>query len=187
MTAPIHVAITRRVLPGREDEFVTRLRAFADRSLAEPGVQGVYLLSPPPGSSDYGILRSFASAEAKETFYASSLYRDWQTEVETLVAGPAEIRELHGLEAFFAPSVAAQSPAGPPRWKMALATWLGVNLVTTPLLLWVMPLIVPWAAFPWNNFILNAPVVALLTWVVMPPLTRALSGWLNAPAPTTQT
>jgi hypothetical protein len=102
MPDPIHVAITRRVKPGCEEEFAERLRAFVERSLAAPGALAVYCLSPAPGGTDYGILRSFASAEAKHAFYASALYQEWLEEVAPLVEGAPQIRDLHGLEAFLA-------------------------------------------------------------------------------------
>lgn len=58
-------------------------------------------------------------------------------------------------------------------------SWMGVHLVATPPLLWLMPHLTPRAPFPWNNFLFNAPVVALLTWVVMPLLARLLRGWMH--------
>src|SRR5439155_23880145 len=58
---PIHVAITRRIKPGREQEFQTALKEFFARSLAESGVHGAAMLVPPPGSgsAEDGIIRSF--------------------------------------------------------------------------------------------------------------------------------
>ena len=82
-------------------------------------------------------------------------------------------RELHGLEAFFR----QDSAASPPRWKMAIATYLGVAPVIMTLALTLGPLIRSWN-FVLNNLVFNACVVALLTWVVMPLITRALHGWL---------
>ena len=55
----------------------------------------------------------------------------------------------------------------PPRWKMAFATYLGVVPVVMGLALTLGPLIRSWN-FVLNNFVFNAFVVILLTWVVMP-------------------
>src|SRR6516164_7950186 len=100
---PIHVAITRRIKPGCEQEFQTALKEFFARSLAESGVHGAAMLVPPPGSSsgDYGIIRSFASAAERDAFYASPLYLDWKKRVSPLSEGEPEMRDLHSLEAFF--------------------------------------------------------------------------------------
>jgi hypothetical protein len=67
--------------------------------------------------------------------------------------------------------------AAPPKWKMALATWLGVYPTIT-LLLWAL-----WPAMgdlpmALRALVLTAIMVPLLTWVVMPALTRLLRPWL---------
>jgi antibiotic biosynthesis monooxygenase (ABM) superfamily enzyme len=174
---PIHVAITRRIKPGCEQELQTALKEFFARSLAHSGVHGAAMLVPPPGSSsmEYGILRSFASAAERDAFYASPLYLDWKKRVTPLSDGEPEARELHGLEAFFR----LDSPAPPARWKMAIATYLGVVPVVMGLALTLGRLIRSWN-FVLYNLVFNACVVALLTWVVMPLITRALHGWLQA-------
>jgi hypothetical protein len=173
---PIHVAITRRIKPGCEQEFQTALKEFFARSLAESGVHGASMLVPPPGSisTEYGIIRSFASTAERDAFYASPLYHEWKKRVAELSVGEPETRELHGLEAFF-----RQNGSAPPRWKMAVATYLGVVLVVMTLALTLGPIIRSWN-FVLNNIVFNACVVALLTWVVMPLITRALDRWLQA-------
>src|SRR6267154_1712713 len=175
---PIQVAITRRIKPGREQEFQTALKEFFARSLAESGVHGAAMLVPPPGSgsAEYGIIRSFASAAERDAFYASPLYLDWKKRVTPLSDGEPEARELHGLEAFFRQD--SRDPAPPPRWKMAIATYLGVVPVIMTLALTLSPLIRSWN-FVLNNLVFNACVVALLTWVVMPLITRVLRAWLQ--------
>ena len=175
-TQPIHVAITRRIKPGCEQEFQAALKEFFARSLAESGVQGAAMLVPPPGSgsAEYGIIRSFANPAERDAFYASPLYLDWKKRVAPLSAGEPEARELHGLEAFFR----QDSPSLPPTWKMAIATYLGLVPVIMTLALTLGPLIRSWN-FVMYNLVFNACVVALLTWVVMPLITRALQGWLH--------
>jgi len=175
----IHVAITRRIKPGCEQEFQTALKEFFARSLAESGVHGAAMLVPPPGSgsAQYGIIRSFANAAERDAFYASPLFLEWKKRVAPLSDGEPEARELHGLEAFFRQN--NRDPDPPPRWKMAIATYLGVVPVIMTLALTLSPLIHSWN-FVLYNLAFNACVVVLLTWVVMPLITRALRGWLQA-------
>jgi antibiotic biosynthesis monooxygenase (ABM) superfamily enzyme len=179
---PVHVAITRRIKPGREQEFQAALKEFFAESLAQSGVRGAAMLVPPPGSSsmEFGILRSFANAAERDTFYASPLYVEWKKRVAALSEGEPDIRELHGLEAFYR----GNSAVPPPRWKMAIATYLGVVPVIMTLSLTLGPLIRSWN-FVLNNLVFNAVVVALLTWAVMPLITRALHGWLEGNGPKT--
>jgi len=177
---PVHVAITRRIKPGCEQEFQAALKEFFAKSLTQSGVDGAVVLVPPPGSSslDYSILRSFANAAERDAFYASPLYVEWKKRVAPLSEGEPDARELHGLEAFFR----GNSAAPPPRWKMAIATYLGVVPTIMTLALTLGPLIRSWN-FVLYNLLFNACVVLLLTWVVMPLITRGLHGWLNAKSP----
>jgi antibiotic biosynthesis monooxygenase (ABM) superfamily enzyme len=177
---PVHAAITRRIKPGREQEFQAALKEFFALSLGHSGVNGVAMIIPPPGSgsSEYGIIRSFANATERDAFYSSPLYLEWKKRVAPLSHGEPDIRELHGLEAFFR----RDNPPPPPQWKMAIATYLGVVPVIMGLSLTLGRLLRSWN-FVLNNLVFNAFVVALLTWVVMPLITRALHGWLAGQRP----
>jgi antibiotic biosynthesis monooxygenase (ABM) superfamily enzyme len=173
---PIHVAITRRIKPGCEQEFESALKEFFSRSLTHGGVHGAAMLVPPPGSSsmEYGIIRSFANAAERDAFYASPLFLEYKKQIAPFSDGEPETRELQGLEPFFRQN----GPTLPPRWKMAIATYLGVVPVIMTLALTLGPLIRSWN-FVLNNLVFNACVVALLTWVVMPVITLALNNWLQ--------
>lgn len=171
----VNVAITHEVKPGHEDEYEAALREFARTSLHEPGTAGVLLLAPVPGTHgcEYGILRSFESQEACDAFYQSALFRDFHDRTRPLVVDQAVRRKLHGLEAFF------RDPKSnpPPKWKMALVTWLGVypasllwSTVVPPYLTGLPELLV--------RAIVNVFVVITLAWFVMPRLTQIFASWL---------
>lgn len=174
----IHVAITRRVRPGCEAEFQQAVHEFF-RSSITPGVQGVHLLSPLPGSGsrEFGILRSFATAEDRNAFYRSPLFLAWEDKVRTLTEGLPQQRQLHGLEAWF------RSHQPPPRWKMAVVTYVGVYGLTLLLTLALGPFLQGWP-LPLANAAFNVVVVSALTWGVMPVLTRVARSWLSPAAPT---
>lgn len=176
---PIHIAITRRVKPGCEAEFQAALREFFQASFAHQGVLGATMIVPSPGSDsrEYGILRTFANEEERDEFYASPIFKSWEAKCAPLTETNSWThRPLHGLEAWF------RSPHTPPaRWKMAVATFLGVFPVATVLGLTLGPTLRSWH-FLLGNAMFNACVVILLTWVVMPLVTRALHGWLHAKA-----
>src|SRR4051812_39576426 len=122
---PIHVAITRRVKPGCEAEFQQALREFFQTSFAHGGVLGATMIVPPPGSVSrgFGILRTFEDEQERAALFGSPLFKTWEERCAPLTEkGSWTSRELHGLEAWF------RSPdlQGPPRWKMAVVTLLGV-------------------------------------------------------------
>lgn len=174
---PIHIAITRRVRPGREAEFQEALREFFQTSFAHGGVLGATMIVPPPGSDtrEFGILRTFGDEKERDAFYASPVFKAWEEKCAPLTeSGSWTQRPLHGLEAWF------RSPhMPPPRWKMGVATYLGVFPVATILSLTLAPAMRSWH-FLLSNALFNACVVILLTWVVMPLVTRALHRWLHA-------
>jgi antibiotic biosynthesis monooxygenase (ABM) superfamily enzyme len=176
MNEPIHIAITRRVKPGCEGEFQKLLQEFFKTSFAHAGVHGASMLIPPPGSSspEFGILRTFSNAQERDAFYASQMFKTWEERIKPLTEGKPVHRQLNGLEAWFR---SPQNP--PPRWKMAIATYLGVVPVIMGLSLTLGPLVRSWN-FVLNNLVFNACVVVLLTWVVMPFITRILRRWLHS-------
>lgn len=171
----IHVAVTRTVREGCEREFEQRLIGFFALAEKEPGTGGAFFIRSLTAGNprEYGILRSFEDAAAKNRFYDSALYREWSDAVRPLVEDEPVRRELHGLEAFF-----RNGAAPPPAWKMALLTWLAVNLAVfvfsnaVPHLLSSLPGFV-------EMLLVNALVVASLTWVLMPISTRVAARWLH--------
>ena len=174
---PIHIAITRRVKPGCEAEFQQALREFFQVSFAHGAVLGATMIVPPPGSDsrEFGMLRTFASEKERDDFYASPIFKAWEAKCEPLTESNSWTRRpLHGLEAWFR---SPQMP--PPRWKMAIATYLGVLPVVIVLSLTIGRLIGSWG-FILSNAVFNACVVASLTWLVMPLITRALHRWLHS-------
>src|SRR5690242_15428599 len=124
MAETVHIAVIRRVQKAHVASFERALADFASRSLAEPGARGVHCIYPPPGSgsNEYGILRSFASTADRDAFYERDLYKKWLAEIEPMVEGAPTYRRWEGLEAWF------RDPHNPPppRWKMALLTWVAV-------------------------------------------------------------
>ena len=102
------------------------------------------------------------------------MFQAWEERIKPLTEGEPDYRELNGLEAWF------RSPYNPPpRWKMALLTWIAV---------WPVSMIVPAALNPLTgssvpNFIfagaVAAGIVLILTWVAMPLLVKLTKGWLH--------
>ncbi|WP_265594134.1 hypothetical protein [Haloferula sp. BvORR071] len=93
-----------------------------------------------------------------------------------LTEGDPHISEMEGLAGWFTlPDQPARKP--PPKPKMALVTFLGVYPLTSilpPLFKKLLPGWHPLAV----NIVVTGMVVALLTWVVMPNLTKLFRKWL---------
>lgn len=175
---PIQVAIIRTVKPGCETEFERALHDFVQQSLTLSGQMGVHIIRPAPGSGSrqYGVIRKFANRDAVTTFRTSPEYLGWNQKVMDLTEGPGKSEELCGLESWFTLPGQALRPL--PQWKMAVVTYVAVDIVTT-LLFWAIgPAIQNWS-FLLRNSAFNVLVVACLTWVAMPLLTRIFHRWLQ--------
>jgi len=170
---PIHVAITRKVIPGKEAEFEAALQDFLGKSFVYDGVHGAMMITSlkEDGKNEIGILRTFKDETEKNAFYQSELFKQWEEYASTLTEDTV-YRDLTGLEAWF------RSPGAPPRWKMAAATLCGVF----PTSLFLNFTIGHWTK-DWNPvlriLIIAACMVGILTWLVMPFITKAMKGWLK--------
>lgn len=175
----VHFATIRRVKLGYEETFVAKLHEFIRESMNFRGVVGVHVIQPPADtdSREFGILRSFDGEESAAEFYSSDVFAAWSRAISPLVEGEPIQRRLSGLEAFF------RGDGGnlPPRWKMAVITFLGVF---PAVLLWssVLSPLLSGLHFLIKSVVVNAAVVATLTWIVMPLLTRFFHRWLHADA-----
>ena len=172
----VHFAVTVRIREGKEAEFAEALARFARRSLDYRGTTGVHLIQPVPGTGcrEFGILRSFLSEQHSQEFYQSGMYQQYKTETAHLVEGEPIIRRLDGLEAFFRNG----GHRLPPRWKMAIVTYLGV---VPAVLFWSSTLRPLLSEYHWlvSSLLVNAAVVTTLAWAFMPMLTKLFHKWLH--------
>ncbi len=131
------------------------------------------MISPLPGTDqrEIGILRTFADEAERDAFYQSALFQDWEAYASTLTEEPV-YRPLTGLEAWF------RNPVPPPRWKMAVVTFCGV-LPTSVFLSYTLGALLRDAPTLLRLGTVAAAMVGLLTWVVMPFMTRIFRTWLR--------
>lgn len=170
---PFHILISRKIRLDRRAEFDELVRGWVATAIQHPGYLGVMMHEPADGREEHIAILRFRHEKDWELFRAWPLYQDFLDRVEPMVEGPTQVERLHGLEGWF-----PRDAGEPPRWKMALLTWLGVNGMV-------------WAASEAVNVVgeswpfaavfltVNALVVAGLTWVVMPLLTRLFGSWLR--------
>lgn len=174
-TAPVKVAIERHVRPGQDAAFrawATRLTAAAHDA---PGHEGSSVIGGSSGGAQVILLR-FASEPSAQRWCASPVYRALLREADASSV-PGEAPQVRsGLETWFTIPGAPPRPA-PPRWKMALVTWLALLPQVVALAYLLAPLHLPFLV---NAAVSTAIPVAMLAWVVMPRLTRQLEGWLHA-------
>lgn len=173
--SPVHLAIRVKVRDEKFEDFDMALTEFVRQSTDFRGVTGVHVRRPAAGQDgrEFGIVRSFASEEDRREFYDGELYRAYEATTLPWRDGAPEFRPVDGIEALF-----RRGPQAPPRWKMALVTWLGV-----------FPASVLWSRSVGAQLTMLHPVavtgvvtllvVATVVWCAMPVLTKALRPWLR--------
>lgn len=173
MTTVVH----RRIRPGLEREFETWLGGVVGASSSLPGHEGTVVLRPTPREAM--IVFRYATQAHLDAWTASPVRAKWLAEGDQLTDGPAVVQAKSGLETWFTlPGEPLQTP--PPRWKMALLTWLAL----APVILVISAIFDPtWAAWPEvpRVFASAGLSVLMMTWMVMPLITRALWKWLYPP------
>jgi len=175
---PIKIVLERRVRPGAQAQFEGWVKKFMETASRRPGLQGSSVLTS-ASSGEYFILLRFESQAHLDRWQSSPEVDALLKEAELLSVAPERVHVKTGLETWFTLPGVPAPPTAPPEWKMALVTWLAL-LPQVIVLSYLIPARLP--------FLLNAAVstaipVVMLTWVVMPRLTRLLYRWLYAPAP----
>ena len=146
---------------------------------AFPGYLGAEVFRPASGESGaYRIVYRFDSPAHLRAWLDSGEHAAWMERAAPHVAGPMRTGTefLTGLESWF--TLPAQPGASaPPRYKMAIVTWVTIFPLITLVIVVSAPLIRSLPLIP-KLAVTTIVTVALMTWVVMPRVTRQLRGWL---------
>ncbi|MFM2119836.1 MAG: hypothetical protein RL722_1304 [Pseudomonadota bacterium] len=186
----VTVIVTRRVRPGQEAAFERLMGEMTAAARGYPGHLGAQLVKPgaadPEGlpESDaadpqlFHVVFAFDSAEHLRAWQQSPARQLGLAAIAPLTEGVQQVRQLSGLAHWF---VEDRGPAvvPPPRWKVAVVTWLGIFPTVLLLFVTVVPLLADWPLVP-RTMVVTLLVVLLMTWVVAPRLTRWFRPWLHA-------
>jgi uncharacterized protein len=173
---PATAVFARTVKPGREAEYEALAREMVKASQAFPGQLAATMLHE-EGSPNYTVLYSFTDRPALEAWLDSPERRQLLRQADRLAEQHARVQPLTGLETWFTlPHQPTIKP--PPRWKM----WLISLLAIYPLVVAFQATIVPTIkALPLlvRSAILPLTLLTLMTFVVMPVVTRMVQPWLS--------
>ncbi len=173
---PKKIVMEHRVQPGAEIRFQKWVRTVLDTARELGGLEGSSVLTAGT-SGDYFILLRFASHEHLKRWQESSEAAALLREAAAFSTAADEAPIKTGLETWFTlPGLPAPVTA-PPKWKMALVTWVALLPQVIVLAFVLAPLPLP---FLLNAALSTALPVVILTWIVMPNLTRLLYAWLYA-------
>ncbi len=174
---PVTAIASRRVRPGREEEFEEWVSGILSEANGFPGYLGSEIIRPSdPGDDEYRIVFRFDHESNLHAWETSEERRRWLREARPLLQEEEKVDFFTGLETWFTlPSKPGAPP--PPRYKMAIVTWLGVF----PVVAVVFSVFGPWLEMLpplLRTLVFTAVMVALMTYVIMPRMTRLFSFWL---------
>jgi antibiotic biosynthesis monooxygenase (ABM) superfamily enzyme len=174
---PFTTVVRRTIKAGKEQAFEEWLDGIMRDAKQFEGHLGVGVIQPSNKSHlEYLIVFRFDTYEHLIAWESSEVRRGWVQRVQPLITGETSVQRLTGLEYLFtAPGHPASDP--PPRIKMAFITWLAlfpIVLIVPPFLLRFLQEIPSWV----QTMIIAAVMVLLMTYVVMPQMTRLFSFWL---------
>jgi antibiotic biosynthesis monooxygenase (ABM) superfamily enzyme len=175
---PVTVLYSRRVRPGREADFETWAHGIVAAARQFPGHLGASVLGA-PGSREYHILFSFADRRSLRVWLESAERQRWLARLGDLLEADRGLQQLTGLETWFKlPGSNVPTMKPPPRWKM----WLVSLVAVYPLVLAFQALLVPRMTrlpLPLRALLFPLVLLTLMTFVVMPMVTRLLRRWLG--------
>ncbi len=178
---PVTVIIRRRVKPGREAEYEAWLQRLQTEARTLPGYLGVTTQRPASnGPREYVSAVRFDSLQNLQAFEASEMRARHLAEVAPLVQGDAVWERMTGLEFWFStpPGTVVPQPSRP---RMALVM---VAVVFTLVLVIGSAVNTAFAALPFATpyplrlLVTVAIEVLLMTYWLMPVLTRRLARWI---------
>lgn len=176
-TDPVTVVVTRRVRRGHEAAYEQALHALQADAVGWPGYLGTTTQRPAPGAPpEYTSVFRFASVAALRAFEASPRRAAFLAEVAPHAEADPAWRELTGLEFWFGPPAGAVVPQ-PVRWRMALVMVVVVYGLVLSIGSLVALALQGWPS--WLRLLVTIVIeVALMTWWLMPRLTRWLAPWI---------
>ncbi len=176
-THAVTVCISVKAKQGHEKDLEGWLEGVGRAASQFAGHQGLTVLRPAgSASADYVYIFRFDTYAHLEQWEDSEERRLWVERLHDLTEGKARKQVLTGLEYWFTLPGAATTPP-PPRYKMVIVTLLAIY----PLSTFLPRLLIPFLGFlpPLARGLpVSVVLVLLMTYAVMPIMTRLFARWL---------
>lgn len=171
---PVTVTVARRVAPGREEDFERWYDGIIGAASRFPGFLGAGVLRPTGVGQEWHVVYRFADDAALHRWEVSPERASWLRRAEDFAEETGQ-RRVSGLETWFA--MPGRTAPAPPRWKMALVTLLAIIPLVLVMNLTVLPLLRDWPLVL-RTIVFALVLTSLMTWVVMPRMTRLFRHFL---------
>ncbi len=177
---PVTIVVTRRVKAGREKDYEGWLERLLAEAKALPGYLGTTVQRPSGSGREYTSVFRFDSVEHLRAFEESDLRRRALLEVGEFVEADAAWNQLTGLEFWFTAPAGTVVPQ-PSKFRMALVMIAVVYSLVFSIGS-LVSMVLSAAPQPLRLLVTITIEVFLMTYVLMPRLTRALAKFIY-PAP----
>lgn len=178
---PVTVIIRRRVKAGREADYEAWLQRLQADARPLPGYLGVTTQRPAAGGPrEYVSAVRFDSLAHLRAFEVGELRQRHLAEVQPLVEADAVWEQLTGLEFWFSAPLGTVVPQ-PSRPRMALVmigVVFGLVLAIGALVDAALSMSGVAVPYPLRLLLTIAIEVVLMTWWLMPWITRRLARWI---------
>ncbi|WP_338354735.1 antibiotic biosynthesis monooxygenase [uncultured Marinobacter sp.] len=176
-TAPLTVVVSRRVRKGQQEAFEALSSQMTERASRFPGYLGTAMFRPAsPDDPEYRIVFKFRDRETLIAWEESEERAELLEQIESLLVQPSEREVTSGIVTWF--TLPGQNPVQPPpKWKMTIVSWLALYPAVTLVfvifgdLLAKVPLLL-------RTMIVTIVVMALMSYVLMPRMTKWFAFWL---------
>lgn len=172
----VTVVVTRKVKRGRESDYEDWLRRLLEEAKSMKGYLGATIQKPAPGSTEYTSVFRFDTVDNLRRFEESELRSRYLREVVDYVDADAIWKKFTGLEFWFSPPKGAIIPQ-PSRFRMALvmiAVIFGLVLSIGQAVGMVAAEVPSYIRL----FVTISIEIFLMTYVLMPRITKLLAKWI---------
>jgi antibiotic biosynthesis monooxygenase (ABM) superfamily enzyme len=178
LTEPVTVTVARRVAPGREAEFEDWYEGIISCAAKFPGFLGAGILRPKEASGgdagDWHVVYRFSDPTSLSRWEVSEERAHWLARADEFIEETG-VNRVSGLETWFA--MPGRTAPAPPKWKMFVVTLTAIVPLVLLMNLLVLPLLASWWLVA-RTLVFAALLTSLMTWVVMPRITRLFRRFL---------
>ena len=173
---PATAVFVRQVKPGHEAEYERLAHKMVEASETFPGQLGATMLHE-AGSPNYALIYSFTDEPALRVWLDSPQRRQVLARADQIAERHLRLPPLTGLETWFTlPRRPTVKP--PPRWKMWLISLVAIYPFVVAFQASLVPVIKAWPLLV-RSAVLPLTLLTLMTFIVMPAVTRVLQPWLS--------
>jgi uncharacterized protein len=186
---PVTVIVKRIAKKDKIKEFEEWLSGISKEVSRQEGSMGIDIIRPSPNVNskskfEYVVIFRFDSYENLAKWEKSPVRNEWLQKGRKLAEPDYDVQKMTGLEFWFTPYFKDESSPliplqPPPRYKMVIVTVPVISILLLTLVPQIHFLIemlsIP---FPVRLVIALTITVLLMTYVIMPLLTKLLRSWL---------